>query len=174
MPGDGASNVAPKCYRRKLPEIPEPHFLDSRLGGTSALHEPEIRSGNMSKTRRNHALAFKAKVALEALKGEKTINEIAARYQVHPTQVTQWRSSDTRIGAWCVRSTAAGFRICGLTPAARRFRLGTNLGQTGDRWRRFGTVWGVLGRGHPFATDLIELGKMKWRSGRDSNPRPPA
>lgn len=45
----------------------------------------------MSKNRRNHAPAFKAKVALEALKGEKTIHEIAARHQVHPTQVSQWR-----------------------------------------------------------------------------------
>lgn len=45
----------------------------------------------MSKTRRNHQPAFKAKVALEALKGEKTIQQIAAHYQVHPNQVTQWR-----------------------------------------------------------------------------------
>ena len=45
----------------------------------------------MSKTRRNHQPAFKAKVALEALKGEKTLQEIAARHQVHPNQVTQWR-----------------------------------------------------------------------------------
>lgn len=45
----------------------------------------------MSKTRRNHSPQFKAKVALEALAGEKTIHEIAAKHQVHPTQVTQWR-----------------------------------------------------------------------------------
>lgn len=45
----------------------------------------------MSKTRRNHAPAFKAKVALAVLNGEKTIHEIAAHYQVHPTQVTEWR-----------------------------------------------------------------------------------
>lgn len=45
----------------------------------------------MSKIRRNHAPAFKAKVALEAIKGEKTLHEIAARYQVHPTQVSEWR-----------------------------------------------------------------------------------
>lgn len=45
----------------------------------------------MSKTRRNHQPAFKAKVAIDALKGEKTLQEIAARYQVHPNQVTQWR-----------------------------------------------------------------------------------
>ncbi len=41
--------------------------------------------------RRNHAPAFKAKVALEALKGEQTIVELAARYQVHPNQITEWK-----------------------------------------------------------------------------------
>ena len=41
--------------------------------------------------RRNHAPAFKAKVALEALKGEQTIAEIAQRYQVHPNQITEWK-----------------------------------------------------------------------------------
>ena len=41
--------------------------------------------------RRNHAPAFKAKVALEALKGEQTIVEIAQRYQVHPNQITEWK-----------------------------------------------------------------------------------
>lgn len=45
----------------------------------------------MSKTRRNHAPTFKAKVALEAPKGEKTIHEIAAQFRVHPNQLTQWR-----------------------------------------------------------------------------------
>ncbi len=45
----------------------------------------------MSKTRRNHSAQFKAKVAIEALAGEKTIHEIAAKHQIHPTQVTQWR-----------------------------------------------------------------------------------
>ncbi len=43
----------------------------------------------MSKTGRNHAPQFKAKVALKALAGEKTIHEIAAKHQVHPNQVTQ-------------------------------------------------------------------------------------
>ncbi len=41
--------------------------------------------------RRNHSAAFKAKVALEAVKGEKTIAEIAQRHDVHPNQVTEWR-----------------------------------------------------------------------------------
>ena len=41
--------------------------------------------------RRNHAPAFKAKVALDALKGDETIVEIAERYQVHPNQITEWK-----------------------------------------------------------------------------------
>ena len=41
--------------------------------------------------RRNHAPAFKAKVALEALKGEQTIAELSQRFQVHPNQITEWK-----------------------------------------------------------------------------------
>lgn len=41
--------------------------------------------------RRNHAPAFKAKVALEALKGEQTIIELSERFQVHPNQITDWK-----------------------------------------------------------------------------------
>ncbi len=42
--------------------------------------------------RRNHSPAFKAKVALAAVKGEQTVAEIASRYDVHPNQVTQWKT----------------------------------------------------------------------------------
>ena len=41
--------------------------------------------------RRNHGAAFKAKVALEALKGEQTLVELGARFQVHPNQITEWK-----------------------------------------------------------------------------------
>ena len=41
--------------------------------------------------RRNHAPAFKAKVALEALKGNQTIVELSQRFQVHPNQITEWK-----------------------------------------------------------------------------------
>jgi transposase-like protein len=40
------------------------------------------------RTRRNHAPVFKAKVALAALKGEKTLTELAQMYDVHPNQIS--------------------------------------------------------------------------------------
>jgi len=47
---------------------------------------------HMSKRpRRNHAPAFKARVALDALKGEETLVELSQRYQVHPNQITEWK-----------------------------------------------------------------------------------
>ena len=42
-------------------------------------------------TRRRFTSEFKARVALEALRGDKTVQEIAARHQVHPNQVGTWK-----------------------------------------------------------------------------------
>jgi transposase-like protein len=55
--------------------------MDSIQGGAAMSKRP----------RRNHAPAFKAKVALEALKGEQTLVELSQRYQVHPNQITDWK-----------------------------------------------------------------------------------
>mgnify|MGYP002714589618 FL=1 len=41
--------------------------------------------------RRNHTPAFKAKVALAAVKGEKTLAELAQQFDIHPNQITQWK-----------------------------------------------------------------------------------
>ena len=40
--------------------------------------------------RRNHDAGFKARVALEALNGERTVSELAAEHGVHPTMIHQW------------------------------------------------------------------------------------
>jgi putative transposase len=41
--------------------------------------------------RKRHGADFKARVALEAIKEQRTVNEIAALYEVHPVQVSQWK-----------------------------------------------------------------------------------
>jgi transposase-like protein len=42
--------------------------------------------------RRNHSPAFKAKVALAAVKGDRTIAQLAEHFDVHPNQITAWKS----------------------------------------------------------------------------------
>lgn len=46
----------------------------------------------MKHTRRKFGAAFKAEVALEAIKGIKTVAEIAQQYEIHPVQVSQWKT----------------------------------------------------------------------------------
>jgi transposase len=45
----------------------------------------------MKRTRRNHGAAFKTQVAFAAVKGEKTLAELATQFGVHPTQITEWK-----------------------------------------------------------------------------------
>ena len=44
------------------------------------------------RTRRNHSPAFKAKVALAAIKGEKTLADLAQQFDIHSNQITQWKA----------------------------------------------------------------------------------
>ena len=44
------------------------------------------------RTRRNHTAAFKAKVALAAVKGDRTIAQLAEQFDVHPNQITSWKA----------------------------------------------------------------------------------
>ena len=45
----------------------------------------------MAGTRRRFSAAFKARVALEAIKGQRTSAELAGEHQVHPSQITAWK-----------------------------------------------------------------------------------
>jgi transposase len=45
----------------------------------------------MTTTRQRHRAKFKARVALEAIRGEKTLNQLGSQYRVHPVQIAHWR-----------------------------------------------------------------------------------
>ena len=44
------------------------------------------------RTRRNHTTAFKAKVALAAVRGDRTLAQLAEQFDVHPNQITSWKA----------------------------------------------------------------------------------
>ena len=47
----------------------------------------------MATTRKHYSPRFKAKLAVEAIRGEKTLNQLASQFQVHPIQIGQWRKT---------------------------------------------------------------------------------
>jgi transposase len=61
------------------------------------------------RARRNHSPAFKAKVALAAIKGEKTLTELAQQFDVHVNQITQWKTQllEGATGVFGAGNTAA-------------------------------------------------------------------
>ena len=72
------------CTKSRLSESPAPKLRAAVAVG---------KEGDISIGRRKHSPAFKAKVALEAVKGEDTVAQLAARHEVHPGQIQAWKKS---------------------------------------------------------------------------------
>jgi transposase-like protein len=78
----------------------------------------------MRRPRRNHSPQFKAKVALAALRGDKTLTELAEQFDVHPNQITQWRQQAPQGAA---REDRA------VDPGSGFFRAGVRQGSVAGR-----------------------------------------
>ena len=74
----------------------------------------------MKRTRKQHRGACKAKVALEALKGARTLNELASHFEIHPPQIVQWKQR-------LLAGVAAGFHRGTDRDAAAAAALRTRL-----------------------------------------------
>lgn len=93
--------------------------------GSGAKTEPNTHE--MKGKRRRHDPEFKARVALEAIKGIKTIPEIAKEFDIHPVQVSEWKKT-------MARNAASAFGAVTGKPEAEDFerereRLHAKIGQ---------------------------------------------
>ena len=77
----------------------------------------------MRRPRRNHSATFKAKVALAAVKGDETLAALAERFDVHPNQITQWKT-ELLERASEVFATAAEKRVAGSDVKTLHAKIG--------------------------------------------------
>ena len=92
----------------------------------------------MKKPRRNHSAAFKARVALEAIRGEKTLTEIAARHALERSQVAKWKT-------YLVDNAAAIFSVAAIAADGNE-RIPGSVGKVGKRPVERDSLDGVLGK----------------------------
>ena len=60
------------------------------------------------RARRNHSSAFKAKVALAAIKGDRTVSQLSEQFDVHPNQITIWKDQLVEFAAEVFERGASG------------------------------------------------------------------
>lgn len=91
----------------------------------------------MKRTRRNHAAAYKAKVALAALKGDKTLAELSQQFDVHVNRMTQWKSQLLARASDVFASAAERSETAGPSVKERHAKpvLSLPKGSASWRWR---------------------------------------
>ena len=80
----------------------------------------------MAGKRKNHTAAFKAQVALAAIKGDRTVNELAGQFGVHPTLIHAWKK---QLIAGAELAFANGVRIDTANAEARQAELFEQIGR---------------------------------------------
>lgn len=95
----------------------------------------------MRRPRRNHSPAFKARVALDALRGEKTVAELAKLHDVHPHQITSWKNELLGRAAEIFGGAAGG-----TDPAADREKIRELHAKIGELSMENDFLERVLGR----------------------------
>jgi len=121
--------------------------------------------------RRNHSAAFKAKVALAAVKGDKTLAELAQHFDVHPNQITQWKVQllDGAAGVFGAEKAASAtppVDVCSLQPQ-NLILVWLLSGQSELRIlsSRFHSCCACLGAGAKSLTT-----HLRWESTRETPP----
>ena len=95
--------------------------------------------------RRNHSPAFKAKVALAAIKGEKTLAELAQQFDVHPNQIAHWR-------AQLLEGASGVFGEAAKAEAAPAVDVKTLHAKIGELTLENDFLSGALGKAGPLAS----------------------
>jgi transposase-like protein len=71
--------VVPRFHTKQQAKIPAESLID--------------REKSMTTTRKQYSPQFKARVALEAIRGEKTLSQLGSQFKVHPMQIAKWRKA---------------------------------------------------------------------------------
>ena len=80
----------------------------------------------MAKQRKKHTAGFKARVALAAVKGDKTVNELASQYGVHPTLIHGWKK---QLLAGAEQVFGSGSKVAATDSEAEKAELFEQIGR---------------------------------------------